>query len=529
MDALEQPTLLRIGALLAWILLAIVAARRTIPAFAHVALLVPLVAISFIAHTQFVKWDSEKGGLKLDRLRLESFNVHDTYHYYIGTKYFSETGYHGLYEATVIADYEDEPDRFLRRAHIRDLTSNTELLLRKEVLKDYSRIKKLFSPERWKEFKADIAFFRARAPQHWHTQHIQIDHGYNGTPVTTALLGALGHQPFVDVETYLEAMKWMDLYLALLVAALVGGQLGWITSLTFLCFYWINPFNDFQFLGANYLRYNYMVALVLGVALYLNKRFVWSGIAFAVGTGLRVFPVFFVFALLAHQLLDRDRIARVWNRRHFYGAFAGTLLALFAATSMIESPDGRNVWLSSIERTRATSQILAINMVGLKSPFLMTGDQSLYRDWDQLGSALERTRAQDVFWRETLPEVFERRKTSYWAAAAALIALALFYLRRVSEAEALLAGIGFAFSLVLIAHYYYCLLAVIPLVFAGQLRVRLAFAALMLAVSLTGDPAFLGRDYDTLFSVLSLQVLLFLLFVVGFPLVRESEKADTAS
>ena len=147
----------------------------------------------------------------------------DVYHYFLGTKYFPELGYDGLYEATVLADFEDDREGFQGRAKVRDLRTGFRKVTRNQLLEGSPRIRARFeSPERWQEFKDDLAFFRTPSPAFWRTGTIQRDHGYNGTPFTTAILGTLGnYQPF-DVPAFLLGVMWLDLGLILATAALIA-------------------------------------------------------------------------------------------------------------------------------------------------------------------------------------------------------------------------------------------------------------------------------------------------------------------
>ncbi|MBI1950157.1 MAG: hypothetical protein HYS34_02185, partial [Acidobacteria bacterium] len=50
--------------------------------------------------------------LHADFLVRERFNINEFYHYYVGTRYCPEVGHSGLYDATVVADYEDDPSSY---------------------------------------------------------------------------------------------------------------------------------------------------------------------------------------------------------------------------------------------------------------------------------------------------------------------------------------------------------------------------------------------------------------------------------
>src|SRR6185503_1213065 len=106
----------------------------------------------------------------------------DTYHYYVGSKYFKEMSFDRLYDCASVADSEDPSLR--RRVELRKimnlrtnvLGSTTEILAHPELCKAP------FTPERWQMFKKDIEYFRNRhGVKRW--EEAQTDHGYNATPV----------------------------------------------------------------------------------------------------------------------------------------------------------------------------------------------------------------------------------------------------------------------------------------------------------------------------------------------------------
>ena len=61
----------------------------------------------------------------------------------------------------------------------------------------------------------------------WHRSAILRDHGYNGSPLTTLLLGTVANQPFVSTLVFFHTMRWMDLVLVGLLVLAVYAI--WIT------------------------------------------------------------------------------------------------------------------------------------------------------------------------------------------------------------------------------------------------------------------------------------------------------------
>src|SRR5262249_41814757 len=103
-----------------------------------------LIAFAVIAYTGYYNW----GNFHF----YERIHWHEFFHYYIGSKYFPEVGYTGIYEAACVAEMEDGFRHRVETREIRDLTKN-ELVSATYVLRDPERFKKgfahPFTPERW--------------------------------------------------------------------------------------------------------------------------------------------------------------------------------------------------------------------------------------------------------------------------------------------------------------------------------------------------------------------------------------------
>jgi hypothetical protein len=116
-------------------------------------------------------------------------NEWDFYHYYVGTKYAPEVGYTNLYGATLVADAQDGMRYNHPRGAIRDL-GTARMSNAVAVAEDAYRYRGRFSEARWREFVADIGWFKSQLPQHrWSL--LLSDHGYNGTPAWSFVVGGL--------------------------------------------------------------------------------------------------------------------------------------------------------------------------------------------------------------------------------------------------------------------------------------------------------------------------------------------------
>ena len=414
-------------------------------------ILLILAVLSLAAHTNFLRY--ERG---LDRRASVDFYV-----YYVAPKYFPELGYYRLYEAHTIADYEDDFRSYRPMVPVRSLEDN--LFVRKDsIVERKDEIVGWFTPQRWQEFKADIAVFRAdyifdRRDSRW-----AQDHGYNGTPLTTAINGTLLRQPFLSTERFVQFMSWADLLLMIGVGATIAYVLGAQWGLLFVIAFGANPLNDYITVGGSYLRYLHFALLALGIVALRNRRGVTAGILFAVATHLRLFPILFAAALLLSDLLRPERRRLLLERRRFYLSFAAAGLLLLAGTSLLRVPGEQNVWVDFAKNTLLHSKSYAFNSVGLKYPFMYS---------DETNYEVLAKRSKPIDWRAEMTARLSRNAVGYRLAAAALIALSILYLRRVRDGgEALFVGLVWVFALLQATVYDYVLMSLVPFIFARDQR-----------------------------------------------------------
>ena len=196
------------------------------------------------------------------------------------------------------------------------------------------------------------------------------DHGYNGTPLVTALLGTLANL-FPDASgSYLNVARWFDLALFPLVLAVVLLVSGARVAVPLAFFWFINPFNDYNFVGGSYLRYTYVYCLALAFAFLGRGRSIVAGIFLALSTGLRVFPAVFVAAVALNHLVRPSRLAALRERAPFYLSFAASCVLLVAASWGIRTPDGRSAWPAFVENMQLHAGSFGGNQIGLAMPIV---------------------------------------------------------------------------------------------------------------------------------------------------------------
>ena len=113
--------------------------------------------------------------------------LHDweSYHYYLGSKYFDELDYTRLYACTAVADVEDGLESAVSSRKIRDLATN-RVVTTTSLIENPNLCKSHFDADRWEAFRQDVGWFRGQvSPSYW--AQAQRDHGYNATPLWTTL------------------------------------------------------------------------------------------------------------------------------------------------------------------------------------------------------------------------------------------------------------------------------------------------------------------------------------------------------
>jgi hypothetical protein len=423
-------------------------------------------------------------------------HYHDVIHYYLGTRYFAEVGYTDLYPALVLADFEDAPSTFEPRAPVRD--QRTDLITTRASTLEAARfVRPAFSDERWQTFKRDAAIFRnAMTASDW--RDVMGDHGYNGTPAVTALLGALANQPWIASETFIRGVAVLDPLLIALFAALCALHGGWELALVFLFFTFANPLNDYSFIGGSYLRYAYYVALAAGLLALINARQRACGTWLSIAGWLRIFPLAIYGFLLLRDLAGGDRRQRLRANALLHTSFAAVTFAILVATSLVTTPDGRNPWLLFADKITAHASSAGLNQLYLAVPICslplvastFADNSALAGDWE-----LEKRCRHDHPW---------------WIGAAAipLLGIALTALRHATPIQAVLPALLATFVLPMSA-YDWLILSLLPFVLRPGSRAEWGLLLLFATLAVTAYRD-LAIRLDARFAVMSVEVLAYL-------------------
>lgn len=455
----------------------------------------------------------------------------DTFHYYVGAKYFRELGYDRLYDCVAVADAQEPALRSaVERRTLRNLRSNV-LESTAGVLAEPGRCTDHFTAARWVEFRQDVAWFREReSTDRWAA--ISSDHGYNATPVWNVAGSLLANLAPASDRQILLLCLLDPLYFALLVAALVWafGRPGAAVALLVLAtsfparFFWT---------GGAFLRWDWLCFTVLAVCCLRRGRPFAAGAALGYAALLRVFPVLLAAGpalVVLLSLVEAARSARAGERWSAFVAalgsprlaaerrfFAGALLAaaLLVPASLVVG-GGSDAYRGFVANTRKHQATPLTNNMGLRT--VLT-----YRP-SEIGRQLHSEAASDPWGRWKVARLAAWQHSRWVAAAVAAAALLLvargaWRWREPWIALALAAAwIPFAVEM---TSYYYAFLLVPALLWtvrrpAGLLL--LAAGALSLWISLAplaGMPTWRDEQY-TWISLATIAVLLALLADFAF-------------
>jgi hypothetical protein len=249
--------------------------------------------LALLAAVAATAWGSYYYFYQYGRLHLE-----DTFHYYVGSKYFPELGYYGLYDCTLRALDEARrvgPDA-LRR--VRDLDS-MRLESPEAARARGPACQARFSPERWNAFAADVVWFHARTgPLRW--RHVMEDHGYHPSPIWTLFGRPLASWLPVDARARLLA----SIDHGLVLAALLGVGLAFgFEAACLAAIVWGTGFHwRYGWIGDAFLRQLWFATAIGGLCLLRRRRPAGAAALLATASLLRVFPAVFPLGFVLHAL-----------------------------------------------------------------------------------------------------------------------------------------------------------------------------------------------------------------------------------
>ena len=441
-------------------------------------------------------------------------HAHEVFNHYIGSKYFVELGYNGLYECNAVADLEAGMGPTVRQRQITNLDTYF-LESTAAIVSDPGRCTRRFSHSRWSDFKHDVGWFRSRVPpETW--EALQRDHGYNSTPAWGFLGSLLAHTGPASTGQII-ALTLIDPVLILLAWACVSWTFGWRGTCVAVIYWGTNFPSEFNWTGGALLRYDWHAAALIGLCLMKRERPASAGFLLGFAALVRLFPITLLFGIGLKALLGMIRGRRFFLSTEHRRIAMGALLAaamLVPASSWVAG--GAGSWL---EFTRNMSLHLgtpASNTVGLKSLLSYDHDARL---------EVVQTREADPgsVWKQARHEAFEGRRFLFWGLALGYLWLLVHAVGGVEDWAAAVLGVGTLVVFTESACYYMSILMLFGLL---SLRWESIGAALCWLSVLMWVAAAAWNEFDQIFVATSAALFAFVVLATalarGRPLANPS-------
>jgi hypothetical protein len=434
----------------------------------------------------------------------------DTFHYYVGSKYFSELGYTRLYACTAVADAEAGPGTGVADRTLRNLQTN-RLESTSEVLADPDSCKRHFSVDRWTAFERDVSWFRKRVPRRrWHA--MQRDHGYNPPP-SWGILGSWLSNLGPAGDRQILALSLLDPVLLALMWGGVAWAFGWRTLCVGVIYWGTNLFGVFGWNGGAFLRQGWLVTAIGGICCLRRNKPATAGVLLTCSAFLRIFPGAILVAVGIAAAWG------MWRERRFALAPAhrrlamGCLLAAGAIVSLsLLTYGGPGPWVGFVDNSRIHLATPLKNHVGL--PTVLAYDADAVDRRIQEDTAIGRYE----LWRDARRERFAERAVLYWALLAAFAAVLAFAVRGQPDWVAAVLGIGLIPVAFELTNYYYAILLGYGLLFV---RREVVGAALCGVAALSWAFVERWQWQDEFLTWCSAMVILFVIFCTGLMLREE--------
>ncbi len=466
-----------------------------------------------------------------------AIHLWDTFHYYVGAKYFDENRYTRIYHCSVIGELDDGRRSEMDDRRLRDLRDNS--------LGDIDRIfpedalcRDAYADDRWDALRQDVRLFRAHMGTGWFKKMF-MDHGYNATPVWTTVgrtLASVGwrsgipppelaHTPAnLKGKSKAERKRIKDAFaeakeafyrkisaLALIDGVLevgIFGLLWWAFGLRAfalaLVVFGVGYPWDFHFTGGSFGRVPWMFMATAGVCLLKKGYPALGGVGLTTSALLRIFPAALYGGLalkIGHALVTRRTIS-VPHRRLIAGS-AICLGLLFGGSAAANG--GFEVWGEFFENSFKHKETRLTNHMGL--PTLLSYDHAKRarrtKD-DTFDDPFER-------WKEGRKETLAARGGLFLASLLLLFGLVGYIAREADDWEVAALSTVFVVGIFELTCYYYCFVVLLAPICVRRLR----YTVLFLAMAVSTQWVHLGIGwYDVQYTVETAVVLGFMLLLL---------------
>lgn len=367
----------------------------------------------------------------------------ELYHYQLGSKYFPELGFDGLYSASLLAQQQSLPGSPVWP--LRDLET-FEIISVGEHAPKLREVRGRFSEERWRSFVADHDnYIRNTLGAFW--KYVRMDHGYNPTPTWT-FVARLFDARLGSSNAELAFLASLDILLMAGMFTIVfrtyGYKIGCLAlAIAALGFGW-----RFQLLGA-LLRWDWIAAVVIGICMLERGRFATAGACIGYAAMVRVFPALFLVGptLLAVKSWLAGERPR-WPIRLAAGFGMAVCVGLIGGSM---TGHGVDAWKEFAEHIQVYRNTWFRNNVGMDSLFAH-GPSLMFRA-DPV----------DVRSSEEILNVLHEHRVERIVASGIMLTLLALAVWRASLVESVLLSVAAIFALTPVLSYYGMMAVVVPL------------------------------------------------------------------
>jgi hypothetical protein len=375
----------------------------------------------------------------------------EQFHYVLGSKYFPELGYDGLYAASLEAEREIGTGHPIQ-SHVRDQRTNE--VVPTVIIHDHAReVRARFTTDRWASFVHDVRYF-LESNDYDYLSRIRRDHGYNPTPTWTFVARFATALPTVDDST-LELFALIDPVLLLVMFAMIvrtfGSRVGCMALIVFgLGYPW-----RFDWVGGAILRHDWLVAIGLAACLLERRRFALAGSAIAYAIMVRVFPVAFLLGpgvLVVRAAVRRQDLR--WVVRFVAGVIAGLAIGVVVGAG---TGRGWSAWPEFAANLDKHHSTWLTNNVGLENVLLYDQDTLTRHDVDF------RLAEPWLHWQEKMNRMQHQRRWWIRGAAGVMLTWVAAAAWRQRPSESLVVGVAAVFAVALLTCYYWSMLCLLPI------------------------------------------------------------------
>ena len=406
----------------------------------------------------------------------------EMFHYYLGSKYFKELGYHELYNAVIVADAEQ--DNALAGIPFYTDLRTYQNAQRVTALANGVSVKNRFSARRWRAFKEDVAFFKKATgmPRSPGLRFLVTDHGYNASPASTFLLSILTNAVPV---TQVRLLAVLDLFLVGGMLLLVFRTFGFELGAMFSIFFYANALNDHEYIAGSLLRYDWLFCIVAAVCLLEKGRHASSAFFLTVSAMLRVFPAV-LFTGIAVTILQKLKASRKIDKEsaRFVLAAAVTALTLFVLPAM-SFGSTLKPWQNFFTNTALHNSGVYVNHLGFRGIALF---EPSHLSLDRFVQTYSNPRTNDIvrYWQDIKEgEYIQKKPLIALASLLVLVAIsAILWKRKDSESESILWPLLLVYTMSYLSHYYYAFLCLFVLLFFRRANTLGGFVPLCLLLNM---------------------------------------------